>query len=294
MRFTGGTRPVSRASSRRPCLRSTDFHRQHILPRLHPLRIMPKIFPLLTSAALSLCAALASAQEAPSIEKVPEPAKPELAKKEDGMQLAQNIATPRPKPKPTVAPGAVAPIPEVISTPAPKKPNFFKRLFGPRPKKEEATPTPEPTTTPTPTPRKTARPAATTSEPAKSRPTVVTKQDMPVVASPPPAKTTSKTATTPAPPKTAAKSKPAVEPPADLDPDAQEKFRFDQAKAKAMEDPQVIALKTKADNASTEVESSKALRAYNKALFEKIRKLDKSVSERATRLEEAILKRLSE
>jgi hypothetical protein len=108
---------------------------------------------------------------------------------------------------------------------------------------------------------------------------------MPVVASPAPAKTA---------PKTAAKPKPTVEPPADMDPDAQEKFRFDQAKAKAMEDPQVIALKTKADNAATEADSSKALRAYNKALFEKIRKIDKSVAERATRLEEAILKRLSE
>ena len=85
-----------------------------------------------------------------------------------------------------------------------------------------------------------------------------------------------------------------VEPPADADAEVKEKFRFDQARAKAGDDPQVKALKQKADEASTDDESRKALRAYNKALFEKIRKIDGSVSDRATRLEAAILKRLSE
>ncbi len=246
-------------------------------------RIMPKISPLLTAAALSLCAALAFAQEAPSIEKAPEP-----VKKAEEIQLAQNTAVPRPKPKPPAADTAEAPIPEIISTPKPKKPGFFKRLFGPRKPKEEATPTPPPASTPTPTPRKTARPAAATPQPEKIKTgasTAPAKPDMPVVAAPTSAKTTAKA--TPKP-------KPVAEPPADTDPDVQEKFRFDQAKVKAMEDPQVKALKAKADNAATEEESSKALRAYNKALFEKIRKIDKTVAERATRLEAAILKRLSE
>lgn len=71
-------------------------------------------------------------------------------------------------------------------------------------------------------------------------------------------------------------------------------MQFEQAKAKAMEDPQIKSLKAKADEATTDEESRKALRAYNKALFEKIRKIDSSVADRATRLEAAILKRLSE
>jgi hypothetical protein len=61
-----------------------------------------------------------------------------------------------------------------------------------------------------------------------------------------------------------------------------------------VDDPHVKSLKAKADDASTDEESRKALRAYNKALFEKIRKIDDSVSERADRLEAAILKRLNE
>ena len=103
---------------------------------------------------------------------------------------------------------------------------------------------------------------------------------------PKPTKTAPITATKPA--------KPLVEPPADADAEVKEKFRFDQARAKVGEDPQVKALKQKADEASTDDESRKALRAYNRALFEKIRKIDSSVSDRATRLEAAILKRLSE
>ncbi len=119
------------------------------------------------------------------------------------------------------------------------------------------------------------------------------KPDMPVVASPTPAKTAAKT-TAKSKPSVAETKKPVAEPPADADPDVQEKFRFEQAKAKAAEDPQVKSLKAKADNAATDEESRKALRAYNKALFEKIRRVDGSVAERATRLEAAILKRLSE
>ncbi len=85
-----------------------------------------------------------------------------------------------------------------------------------------------------------------------------------------------------------------MEPPPDADPDVKERYRFELARDKAAEDPQVQSLKAKADDASTDEESRKALRAYNKALFEKIRKIDSSVSERADRLEAAILKRLSE
>jgi hypothetical protein len=239
---------------------------------------MLKISPLLTAAALSLCAVLAFAQEAPTAEK---PAAP--VKTADAPRIAANTTQPRSRTKPATT-EAEAPVPEIIATPQPKKPGFFKRLFSPRKPKEEAGATPEPTTTPTPTPRRIVRSAGATPEPEKPKSSVAVKPPQPVAASPTPPKTA---------PKVAAKPK-APEPPADADPEVQEKFRFDQARAKAGEDPQIQALKAKADNAATEEESQKALRAYNKALFDKIRKTDKSVTERANRLEAAIMKRLSE
>ena len=61
-----------------------------------------------------------------------------------------------------------------------------------------------------------------------------------------------------------------------------------------MEDPQVRSLKARADDAATEEESRKALRAYNKALFEKMRKVDGSLSDRIDRMEAAMLRRLNE
>jgi hypothetical protein len=56
----------------------------------------------------------------------------------------------------------------------------------------------------------------------------------------------------------------------------------------------VKGLKDKADAATTEEESHTSLRAYNKALFEKIKKIDPSVGDYADQLEKAILKRLGE
>lgn len=78
------------------------------------------------------------------------------------------------------------------------------------------------------------------------------------------------------------------------DPEAQEKARFEAAKAKAMDDPKVKSLKDKADQATTDEESKAALRAYNKELFEKVKKIDGGVSDFADQLEKAILKRLGE
>jgi len=207
---------------------------------------------------------------------------------------------PKPTPKPAKPASAIAPVAEVVAppTPKPKKPSFFEKLFGNRKRK----PAPEPTPTPSPTPRKSVRkPAATpapplepgsTPKPVKTAPV---KTEVPKVASATPVASA-------APPKKTVTTKPAIsepkknliEPPADADPDVKEKYRYEQAKARAMEDPQVKSLKAKADDASTEDDSRKALRAYNKALFEKIRKIDSSVSERADLLEAGILKRLSE
>jgi hypothetical protein len=136
----------------------------------------------------------------------------------------------------------------------------------------EATPKPE-APAPTPKPEKVAPPV--------SEPT----------ATPPGKKKKGKP--TP-PPSVSASNPPPDAPAADADAETKEKYRFDVAKSKALGDPEVAALKNKADEATTEDESKKALRAYNKALFEKIRRVDSSVSEYSERLEAAILKRLDE
>jgi hypothetical protein len=78
------------------------------------------------------------------------------------------------------------------------------------------------------------------------------------------------------------------------DPEELEKKRYDQSKAKAMEMPEILALKEKADNASTDEESRRALRNFNKALFAKMRQLDPSIKDRADRIEAAILRRLND
>jgi hypothetical protein len=115
------------------------------------------------------------------------------------------------------------------------------------------------------------------------------------VTQPPPATPSGKKSTKPkATPGTSAAHNPAAPPPADADPEAKERFRFEIAKSKAIEDPHVKSLKAKADEATTDEESKATLRAYNKALFEKVRKIDPGVSEWADRLEAAILKRLND
>jgi hypothetical protein len=76
------------------------------------------------------------------------------------------------------------------------------------------------------------------------------------------------------------------------DPDAIEKARYDYARARAVEDEHVRDLKAKADNATSEEEGRKGLRAYNRALFDKMRKLEPAISDRIERMETAVLKRL--
>lgn len=238
---------------------------------------MPRKFPLLSAVAFSLCAALAFAQEVPSAEKA---APPEKAPAKVPPRRIVSAAAKKPTPKPQEAP-----IAEVMATPdpTPKKPSFFRRLFGGGKRQPAATPTPAPTPKPRkPTRKPTSTPAPDTAN-AKVKPT---EKPSPSVIVEKPA-TSSKTAA-------AAAKKTEPEVPADADAEAKEKQRFEAAKTKAAADPQVKSLKAKADNAATDDESRKALRAYNKALFEKIRKTDSGVAERATRLEAAILKRLTE
>ena len=69
---------------------------------------------------------------------------------------------------------------------------------------------------------------------------------------------------------------------------------YDQAKAKAQEDSEIQKLKEMADNAVSDEEAKPALRAYNKALFGKMRRSDPSIKERIDRMEAAVLKQLEE
>lgn len=77
-----------------------------------------------------------------------------------------------------------------------------------------------------------------------------------------------------------------------MDPEVREKALFDAAKAKASEDPEVVELKAKADGAVTDDDARSAQRAYNKALYAKMRELDGSISRRIKEMEAAVLKRL--
>jgi len=118
----------------------------------------------------------------------------------------------------------------------------------------------------------------------------------PATNTPPPAtprgRKTPKPKNTPVP--AASENAAPTKPPESADTDTKEEYRFEVAKSKALDDPQVKALKDKADLATTEEESRAALRAYNKELFAKIRKIDPGVSDYSEQLEKAILKRLGE
>ena len=87
-------------------------------------------------------------------------------------------------------------------------------------------------------------------------------------------------------------AKDGVEPPPDADPETKEKFRFDQVKAKASEDAEIMELKAKADGAVSDEDARSAQRAYNKALYNKMRKIDGTLDERINAMEAAVLKRL--
>ena len=83
-------------------------------------------------------------------------------------------------------------------------------------------------------------------------------------------------------------------PPDSADTDAVEKQKYDQAKAKAASDPKIQELRGKADLAPTEDESRKALRAYNKAMFKRMKEIDPSIKDHVDRMEAAVMSRLGE
>ena len=186
------------------------------------------------------------------------------------------------------APRIIAPSEKAEKTEKPKTEKagdsrpFLKRIFGPR-------------TTPTPVPAPTPAPAPTVKSRPKSRPGP---SEMPEDAT---AKTTPKPPVTPVTPSvtggvkpkfgkgTPKKGTPTSTDPAGLD----EGAKFKTAKAKALEDAKISELKSKADSEVDEAAAAKASAAYNHALFQKIREIDPSVGDYATKVEHALTKRVS-
>ena len=60
-----------------------------------------------------------------------------------------------------------------------------------------------------------------------------------------------------------------------------------------MEDPQVKELKAKADSEVDEADARKALDAYNRALFRKVREIEPSLDGYVDKIEASLSKRLS-
>ena len=242
-------------------------------------------------------------------EKVPEPVKPKPPKSEGPSYFERLFSTgeaakPAPKPasKPTAKP---TPKPVAKSLPTPEPPE----------KVEKAEKIERPTAKPT------VKPVAR-AKPKRPAPSVATgpKEDAPAkvkvepaadeTVSPPPVKATppapakveqaaSKGDQLPPPPKgKGAKSKTvakkAATPPAELDLTGMDDgAKFKAVKAQAMEDPEVKDLKAKADGEVDDAAAQKALVAYNRALFKKIRELEPSVSAYSERVEASMTKRLS-
>ena len=221
------------------------------------------------------------------------------------------------KPDTTSAPAArrrikrntpATPAPE--ATPVPEKRGFFQRLFGRRTKHvPQATPPPS---TPKPVPRHARRPRAesgtdsqATTEDTERK--ANTKGHEKVAGDQPTEVETkgaaarqaeSGTSSAPAVTKKRAGQRTSAAkapPPAELTtPEAQEKWKYDETRKKALEDEEVRKLKEKADTAPNEEEGRRALRAYNKALFNKMRSLDPSIKDRIDAMEAGVMKRLGE
>lgn len=270
--------------------------------------IKPRLAPF---AVFGLCAAIAIAQENASVPDAPAPIQPTVDSVAHAPTSPAEESTTAPaKRKPKVA---ATPLP-AAATPAPKKLGFWARVFG----QKQPTPKPVPAatpvkvvvkpkaTTPTPKPTVSVKPKATPSPdkvtsnppPEKSVPVkTVAEKPSPKVEGQPVA--VEKKAT-PSPKKPVKDSKittgkhtggPA---PDGSDPEALEKWKYNEAKGKAMDDAKVQDLKSQADSAASEEDARKALRAYNKALFGRMREIDPSVKDRINLMESAVLRRLGE
>lgn len=200
--------------------------------------------------------------------------------------------------------------PAAQATPVPEKRGFFRRLFGRRTKPvPQATPPPS---TPKPVTRHARRPRAESGTDSQAT-TEGTERKADTkghekVASDQPTEAETKGAAArqaeSAPSSAAAITKKRAgqrtsaakaTPPAELTtPEAQEKWKYDETRKKALEDEEVRKLKEKANTAPNEEEGRRALRAYNKALFNKMRSLDPSIKDRIDAMEAGVMKRLGE
>ncbi len=245
--------------------------------------------------AIGLTAALAVAQEPTS----PAASKPASVKaKSDATTAAPTVKRATAPARNTIA--RATPVP--VATPVPKKPGFWERVFGKKkPTPAPATPTPAPVTkkkvVQKPRPKK-PKPAVVDNDENASTPDRTAKVEPTKTAeeSTPP----STTEVTPKPPTTkSGKGKSGAQraenfPPSTDNADAEivEKQKYDQAKAKAVADPKVQELRGKADSAASEDESRKALRAYNKAMFKRMKEIDPSIKDHVDRMEAAVMSRL--
>jgi hypothetical protein len=263
--------------------------------------------PFLILLALTAIGGFAVAQEIAATAPKPASTSERAADEEDAPRPAR--ANPRATPAATPAPTPV------------KKPNFIKRMFGAK------TPvaTPPPATPKARRPRRpvdddedrkkddkkkdgdtkpaAAKPDATPEKPEETppKPEATAPVEKPEVTAPPeppaarkPAGKHGKTRATPAPAaKGAGKEDDAVaRAVASGDPDAIEKAKYESAKTRANADGRVQELREKADNATSDEEGRKALRAYNQALFNKMRALDSSIEPRIDRMEKAVMRQL--
>ena len=164
---------------------------------------------------------------------------------------------------------------------------FLKRLFGPR-----ATPTPAPKPTPAPTVKSKPKPKPAPAEMPEDASAKTAPKTRPATATQPSVTTSPSTAG-------GVKSKPGKGPVKKGGPTSTDAAglddgtKFKNAKAKALEDAKVVELKSKADGEVDEAAAAKAAAAYNRALFQKIREVDPSVSDYATKVEQALTKRVS-
>ncbi len=186
---------------------------------------------------------------------------------------ANSAISPRPLP-----PKTATPIPAKAEKPVDSR-SFLQRIFGPRP-----TPTPAPT--PAPVVKRSPRPKP---RPAPAPPTEAVTKVTPKAPAP---------ATVPVAPPTVVKSKTGKGSAKKGTPvtaamiSGDDATKFKAAKAQAMQDAHIKDLKSKADGEVNEAEAHKALLNYNRALFQKIREVDPSVSDYSGKVEQSMDKRI--
>jgi hypothetical protein len=171
---------------------------------------------------------------------------------------------------------------KVEQTPQPATPAPTPKPKRVKAKKEKAA-----TTEPQPPEKPAEKPAPTEPKPEKTEP-----REAPESKAPPAPKATPS-------PKTPKGSKRSdnVKPAAaeeEANPQESEDAKFKAAKAKALEDPEIQELRQKSDAALDPEEGRKAMRAYNKGLYRKMRSIDPSIKERIDATESAIMRKLGE